>query len=324
MSTEHLRQHIETALQALHYPSAPKNLYEPIRYTLDLGGKRIRPMLALIGCGLFDAAWQKATPLALCIELFHNFTLIHDDIMDKAPLRRGRPTVHKRWNENIAILAGDATFVKAYEQLVQTPTPDLARLLTLFNTCALQVCEGQQYDMDFEVCEQVNRQQYLHMIRLKTAVLLGFSLQAGALVGGATHAQQEMLYELGVNMGMAFQLQDDLLDVYADDAFGKRTGGDIVANKKTLLLIEAWEHANEQQQKQLFFWMNTENFDVEEKVKAVKSIYDAVGVPARVTDYIRDYHERAQHALHLLQPQCRREFWQLLEQLMQLLLVRKS
>jgi geranylgeranyl diphosphate synthase type II len=318
-----LRQHIETSLQTIPYPEAPANLYEPIRYILSLGGKRLRPVLALIGCGLFDEQWEKATPAALAIELFHNFTLMHDDIMDKAPLRRGKPTVHHRWNENVAILSGDAMLVKAYEQLVQTPTTELAHLLSLFNTCALQVCEGQQYDMDFEQRAAVSRQEYLKMIRLKTAVLLGFSLRAGALVGGAGLAEQQGLYELGVNMGMAFQLQDDLLDVYAEEAFGKRIGGDIVANKKTLLLIEAMERADESQQKQLFFWLNTENFDPNEKVNAVKEIYDAIGVRLIVEEQIRRYHHKAEKALNTLRAHCRPAFVSALEQLLQNLLIRK-
>ncbi|GIV39366.1 MAG: isoprenyl synthetase [Thermonema sp.] len=318
-----LRKHIETSLEAIPYPEAPANLYEPIRYILSLGGKRIRPVLALIGCGLFDEQWQKATPAALAIELFHNFTLMHDDIMDKAPIRRGKPTVHHRWNESVAILSGDAMLVKAYEQLIQTPTAELVRLLSLFNTCALQVCEGQQYDMDFEQRATVSRQEYLKMIRLKTAVLLGFSLQAGALVGGAGLAEQQGLYELGVNMGLAFQLQDDLLDVYAEKDFGKRIGGDIVANKKTLLLIEALERADEHQQKQLFFWLNTENFDPNEKVKAVKEIYDAIGVRALVEEQMQLYHRKAEKALNTLRSHCRPDFVALLEQLMQKLLVRK-
>ncbi|GHE43429.1 polyprenyl synthetase family protein [Sphingobacterium griseoflavum] len=230
----------QSYIEQSQFPTAPSNLYDPIRYILSLSGKRIRPMLVSMGTALFDEKQVEASlPASTAIEYFHNFSLIHDDIMDKAPLRRGKQTVHQKWNDSVAILSGDALLVKAYEELAKCPADKMVPLLQLFNRTALAVCEGQQYDMDFEIRPDVSEDEYIEMIRLKTSVLLGCALQMGAIIGGAGKDEQELLYDFGVNLGIAFQLQDDLLDVYGDpNTFGKQVGGDILSNKKTILFIQ--------------------------------------------------------------------------------------
>ena len=223
---------------------APPTIHKAMRYSLFAGGKRMRPALLLMANELFDGETDAAIPAALGIEVFHNFTLLHDDIMDKAPLRRSKPTVHRKWDVNTAILSGDVMLVKVYDMLSVLEPELLSRALPVFNTTAREVCEGQQLDMDFESLATVSEKQYLEMIRLKTAVLLGFSLQFGAMLAGAPEEEQNMLYEFGTSVGIGFQLKDDLLDVYADKKkFGKQVGGDIIANKKTFLLIKALENA---------------------------------------------------------------------------------
>ena len=230
-------------LQDTKFPDQPSNLYDPVRYILSLSGKRIRPLLVLMGAELFDEKKIKsALPASLAIELFHNFSLIHDDIMDKAPLRRGQPTVHQKWNDNVGILSGDALLIKAYQQLSLCPADSLGALLPLFNKTALEVCEGQQYDMDFENLAGVSVDSYIGRIRLKTSVLLGCALQMGAIIAEADPCDQQLLYDFGVNIGIAFQLQDDLLDVYGDPGmFGKQVGGDVLSNKKTILYTKLKE-----------------------------------------------------------------------------------
>lgn len=225
------------------FPSHPEHLYDPIRYILSLSGKRIRPLLVLMGAELFDKrVVEQALPASAAIEYFHNFSLIHDDIMDVAPLRRGKPTVHQKWNNNIAILSGDALLIKAYQELAKCPTDKIPDLLQLFNTTSLAVCEGQQYDMDFEKRIKVTETEYIDMIRLKTSVLLGCALQMGAIIAGADERSQTLLYDFGVNLGVAFQLQDDILDVYGNpQSFGKQIGGDILSNKKTILFVKLQE-----------------------------------------------------------------------------------
>lgn len=225
------------------FPPYPEHLYDPIRYILSLSGKRIRPLLVLMGAELFDKnVVEAALPASAAIEYFHNFSLIHDDIMDVAPLRRGKPTVHKKWNNNIAILSGDALLIKAYQELAKCPTDKIPDLLQLFNTTSLAVCEGQQYDMDFEKRIKVTEAEYIEMIRLKTSVLLGCALQMGAIIAGADERSQRLLYDFGVNLGVAFQLQDDILDVYGNpQSFGKQIGGDILSNKKTILFVKLQE-----------------------------------------------------------------------------------
>jgi len=287
-----LIQTLEEGLQKLPMPSEPKNLYEPIGYTLSLGGKRLRPLLSLLAQQLFDPKATPAIQASLAVEVFHNFTLVHDDIMDEAPLRRGKPTVYKQWNTNIAILSGDVMMVQAYE-LLATVTPTLLPIvLRLFNKCAIEVCEGQQYDMDFESRETVEEHEYIEMIRLKTAVLLGFALEMGALIGGADQAAAKSLCLFGQKVGVGFQLKDDLLDVYGDQTkFGKQVGGDILCNKKTFLLLYALKHASPEQKEVLDYWLQKENYVPAEKVKAVTEIYDAIGVKEATEKKMNQYFE---------------------------------
>jgi geranylgeranyl diphosphate synthase type II len=260
-------------------PENPAGLYDPIKYTIAIGGKRMRPMMTLIGAGLFCEDVKCALPAAIGVELFHNFTLLHDDIMDNAPLRRGKPSVHAKWNSNIAILSGDAMYTEAIRQLAMSPATILPEILDIFTQTALKVCEGQQFDMDFEKLPEVSIADYLNMIELKTAVLLAASFEMGAICGGAEKTEAKKLYEFGKHVGIAFQLQDDILDVYGDaDKFGKKVGGDIVANKKTYLLLKAFELANKYQQEELQNWSLVNEKDAAAKIDGVKTIYDLLGV----------------------------------------------
>ncbi|WP_394367393.1 polyprenyl synthetase family protein [Rudanella paleaurantiibacter] len=277
-------------LQNTQYGDQPAELYDPIRYIMNLGGKRLRPLMTLLGAYLFTDDWQKAVKPALAVEVFHNFTLMHDDIMDQAPLRRGQPTVHEKWNNNIAILSGDVMLVNAYELLLDVETPILKRVMSRFNRTAAEVCEGQQLDMNFETRTDVTEAEYIEMIKLKTSVLLGFALELGGLIARADDASVEHLREGGINIGIGFQLKDDLLDVYGDPAkFGKQVGGDIIANKKTFMLIEALEKAEGALKTELHSWLNRTQFDKAEKVKAVTEIYDQLGIrqiaEARISSY---------------------------------------
>lgn len=269
-------------------PSHPAGLYEPIKYTLSLGGKRMRPLLTLMGAGLFKENVQCALPAAKGIELFHNFTLLHDDIMDNAPIRRGKPSVHAKWNSNIAILSGDAMYTEAFRQLAMSRENILRDVLDIFTKTALEVCEGQQLDMDFEKQAKVSIADYLRMIELKTAVLLAASLEIGAICAEAEKAEAKKIYEFGKHVGIAFQLQDDILDVYGDaEKFGKQVGGDIVANKKTYLLLKAFELSNQYQQEELLQWSQAGAKDAKPKVEAVKALYDVLGV--------KEYAEKEMH-----------------------------
>lgn len=259
--------------------SSPKEMYEPMAYIIGLGGKRVRPLLTLVGCDIFDADPHNAIPAALSVELFHNFSLIHDDILDNAPLRRGNTTVHEKWNHNIAILSGDGMMVKAFEVLGKSNTNHIPQLLNLFSKTGLEVCEGQQLDMNFETLEHVSVEDYIHMITFKTAVLLGCSLQMGAICANAYIESQKHLYEFGKHVGIAFQILDDVLDVYADDEkFGKQVGGDIISNKKTFMLLDAFELANEEQTKQLNHLLYSKGISNSDKVKQVTALYDLLGV----------------------------------------------
>lgn len=270
---------LETFLKSQNFGESPKELYEPIEYILSLGGKRIRPLLSLLTYGMYHGSPEKILKQASAIEIFHNFTLMHDDIMDQAPLRRGQDTVHEKWNANIAILSGDVMLVRAYDLLLNTDPALLPDVIKLFNKTAAEVCEGQQFDMNFESLSEVKEEEYINMIRLKTAVLLGCALKMGALLGGAEDIESNKLYDFGVNIGIGFQLKDDLLDVYADQAkFGKQVGGDIISNKKTFLLIKALELAVGEDAKALDYWLNQVEFDKEEKVESVKAIYEKLGI----------------------------------------------
>lgn len=263
---------IEQAIANAHYGNHPKELYNPISYMMDLGGKRIRPALTLMGCNVFHDDVSVAVPAALAIEVFHNFTLVHDDIMDNAPLRRGKETVYKKWNMPIAILSGDLMMIKAIDFLCETQTADIKSLIAIFNTTAREVCEGQQIDMNFEQQDHVTHQEYIEMIALKTAVLLGASLKIGALIGGANQQDAQHLYEFGKNIGIAFQIQDDMLDSFGDgEKTGKKVGGDIIANKKTLLLIELMQSVHKDDKTLLNQLLNTT--DELAKVDGVLNLY---------------------------------------------------
>jgi geranylgeranyl diphosphate synthase type II len=296
---QQLQQIINQAVNSLTYPGHPVELYEPITYILSIGGKRLRPALLLMACDLFDGDVEKAVNAALGIEVFHNFTLMHDDIMDNAPLRRGKITVHERWNNSVAILSGDAMLVNAYELMVMdTPDPLLRRVLTIFNKLAFGVCEGQQIDMNFEQNPNVSPDEYIGMIKLKTAVLLGGALRIGALLGGAPDEDAEKLCSFGEHLGIAFQLQDDLLDVYGDpEKFGKQVGGDIISNKKTYLLIKALELAKDETSVELNKWLSEKQFDAKEKVAAVTNIYNMLAVAQYTEIAIQTYAEKAFEAL---------------------------
>ncbi len=284
---------IQTELQRTDYGQHPPELYDPIRYIMSLGGKRMRPLLTLMSTYLFTDNWQRAVRPALGVEVFHNFTLMHDDIMDRAPLRRGKPTVHEKWNDNIAILSGDVMLVNAYDLLLDVDVDKLKSILARFSRTAAEVCEGQQMDMNFETRWDVTEAEYVEMIRLKTSVLLGYALELGGLIAGADAETNRHLYESGVNIGIGFQLKDDLLDVYGDPAkFGKQVGGDIIANKKTFLLIEALEKATGPIRDELTGWLARTNFNKAEKVAAVTTIYDQLGIRQITQSRINEYFER--------------------------------
>lgn len=263
-------------LNGLAYARAPKGLYEPIEYVLDIGGKRIRPVLMLLAYNLFKEDVQSVLPQAAALETYHNFTLLHDDLMDKADMRRSKPTVHKRWNENTAILSGDAMIILAYQFLMKgCPEEYVRSVMDIFSQTALEVCEGQQWDMEFENRQDVTVDEYMEMIRLKTSVLLAGALKMGAILGGASVSDAQKLYDFGIQIGLAFQLQDDYLDVYGDpEVFGKNIGGDILCNKKTFMLITAFERADEATKAELRNWMTMEKYDPAQKIEAVTAIYN--------------------------------------------------
>ena len=278
---EKYHQLIQEAIDKLSWQQEPVNLYEPIAYILSQGGKRIRPHLALISAEMFGAKAEEAIIPAIAFEMLHNFTLIHDDIMDKADLRRGKPTVYKKWNTNIAILSGDALFAKAFEQMMKYQGGNKDQLLQLLTTTTIEICEGQQFDIDFETMKNVSIDNYLNMIRLKTAVMLAACLKAGALVAGVSEKYQDLIYQYGIQIGLAFQIQDDWLDVYADvSQFGKNVGGDITENKKTYMSLRAFEKVEGADRQLLEKYFSSVNFDKQEKYQAVKAIYDKYQVGA--------------------------------------------
>jgi len=297
-SIEQLQFIINKAIADTKYTSEPAELYEPISYLMQLGGKRMRPVLVLISTELFGGNVLKALDSAIGIELFHNFTLMHDDIMDKAPLRRGNPTVHVKWNESAAILSGDVMFVEAYKLMIKVEDSILRKVLDIFSDTASGVCQGQQADMNFEKRDDVGLEEYIEMIRLKTAVLLAGSMQIGAIIGGAEQEQADLLYEFGENLGLAFQLQDDILDVYGDpEKFGKQVGGDILADKKTFLLIKARELAIGETALELDRWLNNSDVLPENKVNAITSIYNSIGVRKLAEAEMENYVLKALNAL---------------------------
>ncbi|MCK9204848.1 MAG: polyprenyl synthetase family protein [Bacteroidales bacterium] len=283
-SLDFIQQRISSAFADARFLHEPIKLYEPISYTLDQGGKRIRPVLVLLACDLFGGDIEKAVFPAMGLEIFHNFTLLHDDIMDNAPLRRGQETVHKKWNDNTAILSGDTMFVLAYEYVAKTDAALLPEVLRLFNDTARKVCEGQQYDMNFETQEKVTIEQYKMMIRLKTAVLIACSLKLGAIIARAEPAEANKLYDFGIELGLAFQLQDDYLDTFGDVAiFGKEIGGDIITHKKTFLFLKAFEVARGDDLAHLTYLFNTPEIPPAEKTNKVIRIYQKL----RIDEYTR-------------------------------------
>ena len=281
---------LEDHITSYNFGGSPLELYDPISYLLSLGGKRIRPLLSLLAYGLYGKNPEQILNQASAVEVFHNFTLMHDDIMDQAPLRRGKVTVHKKWNANTAILSGDVMLVRAYDLLLDTEPNLLPEVIRLFNKTAAEVCEGQQLDMNFEKYETVREDEYLNMIRLKTAVLLGFALQLGAILAGAEKGDAQKLYEFGVNIGVGFQLKDDLLDVFADHAkFGKQVGGDIISNKKTFLLIKALELAKGTDAEELKYWLSLKEFDKTQKIAAVRNLYEKLGIKSLTEAKMESY-----------------------------------
>ena len=285
-------------LANLPYERKPKSLYEPIRYVLSMGGKRIRPTLMLLGYNLFKDNPEKILMNAVALETYHNYTLLHDDLMDNADLRRGHETVHKKWDANTAILSGDSMLVLAYERMAQCDEKHLAKVLKLFTTTALEIGEGQQFDMEFENRNDVKEEEYIEMIRLKTSVLLACALKMGAILADASDEDAENLYKFGEQIGLAFQLQDDYLDVYGDTkVFGKEIGGDITSNKKTYMLINAFNLANDTQRAELQKWVDAEEFDRKEKVAAVTRLYNEIGIDKLAQDKIAYYFEQSKKYL---------------------------
>ena len=290
---ERLLSTIENYLAQTELPAEPQLLYAPISYSLAGGGKRLRPMLLLLACGIFADDVQQALPAAAAVEVFHNFTLLHDDIMDNAAIRRGKPSVHAKWGQNVAILSGDAMLIYAYRLLAGVPAACLPRVLETFNAMALEVCEGQQYDMDFEQRRKVSVVEYLHMIELKTSVLLAGSVAIGAMLGGASDEDCRKLRNFATELGLAFQLQDDLLDSYGDERLGKAIGGDILEGKKTYLMITAMSRADEATREELRRLLADAELPSAEKIAAVKSIYDRLDVPRLTEQQIGLRFERA-------------------------------
>lgn len=289
---------VNAALAMLPYNRKPEDLYDPIRYVLSLGGKRIRPVLMLMGYNLYREDVDSIMMPALGLETYHNYTLLHDDLMDRADVRRGHPTVHKKWNENAAILSGDSMLVLAYQRVAQCNPEMLPKVMELFTETALQIGEGQQYDIDFETRDDVTEAEYIEMIRLKTSVLLACALKMGGLLAGAPSADLEALYDFGEQLGLAFQLQDDYLDVYGDfKVFGKRIGGDILCNKKTYMLINAQLRANSAQRQELENWLAATDFDEEQKISSVTRLYDEIGIPELAQQKIQFYYDLAEKSL---------------------------
>ena len=282
---------IEEAVEQVLTDEVPRSLFEPASYILSLGGKRLRPVLALLAADLFGKNPKVAIAPAIAIEIFHNFSLVHDDLMDRADIRRGHPTVHKKWNANAAILSGDAMVIESYRQIARVPSRFLPEVLEVFSTTAMEICKGQQYDMDFEKRDDVTEDEYIEMIRLKTAVLIGCSLKMGAIMAETSPENANALYDFGINIGLAFQLKDDLLDVYGNpETFGKKIGGDILCNKKTYLLIKALKNAAPEQREELDRWLNAVEYNPEEKIEAVKKIYDELNLKQIAENLIEKYY----------------------------------
>lgn len=300
-NSKEILEKVNQSLAHLSFDRQPQGLYDPIRYVLSLGGKRIRPVLMLMAYNLYREDIEKCLPAALGLETYHNYTLLHDDLMDRADVRRGKPCVHKKWNDNTAILSGDSMLVLAYQMMQGCPCEVLSDVLAVFTETALQIGEGQQMDMEFEERLDVREEEYIEMIRLKTSVLLACAVALGAMQAGAKDKDVETLYTFGEKIGLAFQLQDDLLDVYGDyKTFGKKIGGDILCNKKTYMLINALNLANKEQKEELLRWISAKEYDAEEKIKSVTRIYDEIGVKHLCENKINEYFHEARVALESL------------------------
>lgn len=297
-NSNEILEKVNQSLAHLSFDRQPSGLYDPIRYVLSLGGKRIRPVLMLMSYNLYRQDVDRCMPAALGLETYHNYTLLHDDLMDRADVRRGKPCVHKKWNDNTAILSGDSMLVLAYQMMQECPGEVLSQVLSVFTETALQIGEGQQMDMEFEERLDVREEEYLEMIRLKTSVLLACAMALGAMQAGAKDADVDVLYTFGEKIGLAFQLQDDLLDVYGDyKTFGKKIGGDILCNKKTYMLINALNLANPDQKAELLRWISAEEYVPQDKINAVTAIYDALGIRHLCENKINEYFHEARVAL---------------------------
>ncbi len=300
-SPKELLEIVEKEIKCLNLPDQPNDLYEPIKYIVSIGGKRLRPVITLLSCNVFSEDIDNAIKPSIGLELFHNFTLIHDDIMDNALIRRGQQTIHSKWNENIAILSGDALNIIAYMMISETPSRFISQVLKIFNDTALKVCEGQQYDMDFESSEKVSENEYLKMIELKTSVLVAACMKIGAIIGNASQQYCDNMYLAGLNFGLAFQLQDDFLDTFGDEKiFGKEIGKDIISNKKTYLLIKALEISNKIQLAELNKWLSAKNFDNNEKISKVKTLFEELHIDILAKQKINEYFSIAMKYLDLL------------------------
>ena len=302
LSSDTILQQVNDYLAHLPYDRKPASLYEPVQYVLSLGGKRIRPVLMLLSYNLWREQPEDILMPAIGLETYHNYTLLHDDLMDQADMRRGHQTVHKRWDANKAILSGDSMLVLAYQRVAQVPADKLQQVLDLFTITALEIGEGQEYDMTFETRNDVTEDEYIEMIRLKTSVLLACALKMGAILADAPQEDIDRLYQVGEQLGLAFQLQDDLLDVYGDpEVFGKAIGGDITSNKKTYMLINAYNRANDAQRKELEQWIMAKEFNRAEKVAAVTRLYDEIGIRELCEQKINYYFEQARQTLNQVQ-----------------------
>ncbi|MFI3285038.1 MAG: polyprenyl synthetase family protein [Rikenellaceae bacterium] len=300
-SNEHLLDLIENYLAQLELPTEPERLYAPISYSLSSGGKRIRPMLVLLCYSLFDNNLQQALPAAAAVEVFHNFTLLHDDIMDNAEVRRGKPSVHVKWDQNVAILSGDVMMILAYKLLAESPVATLPHVLREFNTMAAEVCEGQQYDMDYEIRTKVSMVEYIRMVELKTSVLLGSSAAIGAIMGGGTAEQCKILKRFATEVGIAFQLQDDLLDSYGDEQLGKAIGGDILEGKQTFLMNSAMSRSTEEQREILRSTHLDTTLSPDEKIAKIKALYDLLDIPHYAEQQINNRFDKALYLLSSLE-----------------------
>jgi geranylgeranyl diphosphate synthase type II len=321
-SWQELSKQVEAEINAFDFSGNPNELYDPISYTMTLGGKRIRSTLCLLAAQLFGGDLKKAMNLAMAVEVFHNFTLVHDDIMDEAPIRRGKPAVHAKWNRDVAILSGDVMFVQAYQLLAKGNPEKLSQMLSVFNQTAIEVCEGQQFDMNFETRDDVTAENYIEMIRLKTGVLLACSLQLGAFESLATEKDAKLIYEFGEKVGIAFQIQDDFLDCYAkQEDFGKRVGGDIISNKKTFLMLTALEKADAQQASRIENLMTSDTTD-EQKVSGVLEVYDELDIPTAAKSAMQNYFDESLAALNQIEATA--DLKQPLVELAEMLMMRKK